>query len=64
MEAPSTHRGQPPGMHESALWKYGQKGQRVATPSAGARDAARIASLLSQKYRTLTGWVAQNIEIL
>ena len=25
MEAHSTHRGQPPKMHGSAFWKYGQK---------------------------------------
>src|SRR6218665_2337800 len=28
MEVHSTRKGQPPRMHGSALWKYGQKGQR------------------------------------
>ena len=27
-EVHSTWKGQPPRMHGSALWKYGQKGQR------------------------------------
>jgi len=29
----STGKGQPPTMHGSALWKYGQKGQRGTATS-------------------------------
>ena len=46
-EAHSTRKGQPPRMHGSALWEYGQKGQRgpyfhraEGTATSGAQDVA------------------------